>query len=408
MTTLLREIPEPTPSLHALDDESLRQDLRSRAAAVAVIAAAQADTVDRLSLFPAEAIDEVRRQRLLSVLIPRDLGGEGASTSHLVDLCFQLGQACSSTAMIFAMHQIKVSCLIRHGLSNAWQRELLQRLSRDQLLLASSTTEGQAGGNLRVSAAPIETDDLRISLLRQGTVLSYGAEADGIVTTARRAPDAPPSDQVLAVFLKSDYTLEPIMSWDTLGMRGTRSSGFTLRASGLRDQVLPDPYEKIHRLTMAPVAHLAWAGVWAGIAAAAVERARTFIRKAARQANGQLPPGAAHLTNATASLRVLCDLISATARKFEAAGQDERILSSLEFQTMVSLTKVNASETAVDTVMSALRACGLSGYRNDSEFSIGRLLRDVLSSPLMINNDRILANAATSALMGGVPTSLHN
>ena len=45
--------------------------------------------------------------------------------------------------------------------------------------------------------------------------------------------------------------------------------------------------------------------------------------------------------------------------------------------------------------MSAMRACGLSGYRNDGEFSVGRHLRDVLSSPIMINNDRILANVAT-------------
>jgi len=58
--------------------------------------------------------------------------------------------------------------------------------------------------------------------------------------------------------------------------------------------------------------------------------------------------------------------------------------------------------------MSAMRACGLSGYRNDGEFSVGRLLRDVLSSPLMINNERILANIATSSLMSGVPTSLRD
>ena len=47
--------------------------------------------------------------------------------------------------------------------------------------------------------------------------------------------------------------------------------------------------------------------------------------------------------------------------------------------------------------MSAMRACGLSGYRNDGDFSIGRHLRDVLSSPIMINNDRILANVATAS-----------
>ena len=58
--------------------------------------------------------------------------------------------------------------------------------------------------------------------------------------------------------------------------------------------------------------------------------------------------------------------------------------------------------------MSALRACGLSGYRNDSEFSIGRHLRDVLSSPIMINNDRILANVAMTTSDERRPASLRD
>jgi acyl-CoA dehydrogenase len=383
-------------------------DLQSRTEAVAAIAAAHAVAVDRDARFPAESLAALREQRLLGIMVPRELGGEGASVSEMVDICFRLGRACSSSAMIFAMHQIKIACILRHSQTSAWHARMLRRLCAEQLLLASSTTEGQAGGNVRVSTAPVEWEGARISLERQGTVISYGAQADGIVTTARRAADAAPSDQVLVVFLKDDYVLEPIMTWDTMGMRGTCSAGFTLRASGEGDQVLPDPYGKIHTQTMAPVAHLAWAGVWAGIAAGAVERAQSFVRQAARQAKGQMPPGAAHFTKANASLRVLRDLIGSSLRRFEQAADDERTLASVDFQTMVNLTKVDASELAVSVVMSALRACGLSGYRNDNEFSLGRLLRDVLSSPLMINNDRILSNIAATSLMSPLPTSLRD
>jgi acyl-CoA dehydrogenase len=48
----------------------------------------------------------------------------------------------------------------------------------------------------------------------------------------------------------------------------------------------------------------------------------------------------------------------------------------------------------------------LSGYRNDSEFSVGRHLRDILSAPLMINNDRILANLGMTSVMTSLPTSI--
>ena len=121
---------------------------------------------------------------------------------------------------------------------------------------------------------------------------------------------------------------------------------------------------------------------------------------------GQLPPGAAHFTKAASSLRTLRGLVNAGLRRYRAAKGDPALLTSIDVQTALTLLKVEASELAVATVMSALRACGLSGYRNDGDASIGRHLRDVLSSPLMINNDRILASLASPARMSAVPTGL--
>jgi acyl-CoA dehydrogenase len=413
MMTLEAEI-APLHKFRPIEDSAVeaRSDdpanLEARAAAVATVAAASADSVDREGRFPEAAIAAARAQRLMGIMVPRTFGGEDAGLSDIVDVCYRLGRACASTAMIYAMHQTQVACLVRHGRKSAWHERLLRRLCSEQLLLASSTTEGQGGGDVRSSTAAPERNGSRIRLERRATVISYGAYADGIVTTARRSPDAAASDQVLIAFLKEDYSLERFLAWDTLGMRGTCSEGFTLRAEGDKRHILPVPYEKVHVQTMVPVAHLTWAGVWTGAAAAAVERAQFFLRKAARQANGQLPPGAPHFVKATASLRTLRGLVASAVKSYEAMAQDERLLGSLEFQAMINLTKVEASELAVAIVMSALRACGLSGYRNDGEFSIGRYLRDVLSSPIMINNDRILANASGTALLGAVPQSIRS
>jgi acyl-CoA dehydrogenase len=98
--------------------------------------------------------------------------------------------------------------------------------------------------------------------------------------------------------------------------------------------------------------------------------------------------------------------VQAAVRKFELHSADPQSLSAIDVQIALNFLKVEASELAVTIVMSAMRACGLSGYRNDSEFTMGRYLRDILSSPIMINNDRILANAATASLLSGVPDSL--
>jgi hypothetical protein len=79
---------------------------------------------------------------------------------------------------------------------------------------------------------------------------------------------------------------------------------------GSADQIFPEAYDKIHAQTMTPVAHLCWSSAWAGIAAAAVERAQAFIRKAARGAGGQMPPGAAHFTAARMTLAKLRAMIT--------------------------------------------------------------------------------------------------
>jgi acyl-CoA dehydrogenase len=381
-------------------------DLTARARAAADAAKTYASAVDAEARFPSEAFAEIRKQRLLGIQVPQALGGEGAGIADLADVCYILGQACSSTALIYAMHQIKMACITRHAKGSAAIERILSRIAADQLLMASSTTEGQAGGNVRSSEAAVERDGGQVTLERKATVISYAVEADGVVTTARRAADAAGSDQVLLVLLKSDYTLERLQVWDTLGMRGTHSEGFTLRARAAAEQIMPEPYDRIHAQTMVPFAHLLWGSVWAGIAAAATAKAQAFIRHAVRGSNGQMPPGAAHFTQAVSSLRTLRGVLAANLHSYQAIMSDEKAISSLEFQAQITLTKVQASELAVTTVLSSLRACGLSGYRNDTEFTIGRLLRDVLSAPLMINNDRILSNLATTSLMTPLPTSI--
>jgi acyl-CoA dehydrogenase len=385
-----------------------RGSFPERTAAAAKAAAAEAEEVDRDARFPKAALDAIRQQRLLGVQIPHRFGGDGASISDVTEMCYTLGRACSSTAMIFAMHQTKVACLVRHGAGSSWHETLMRRVAAEQMLLASSTTEGQNGGNIRFSSAAVERTDAEISLVRNATVISYGAQADGIVTIARRANDAAGSDQVLLAITRDDYTLEPSLAWETLGMRGTCSAGFELKFKGTSDQIFPEAYDKIHAQTMTPVAHLCWSSAWAGIAAAAVDRAQAFIRKAARGAGGQMPPGAAHFTAARMTLAKLRAIITANLDHYTAHEFDERALASLDFQSSINLLKVEASELAVETVMSAMRACGLSGYRNDGDFSVGRHLRDVLSAPIMINNDRILANISTASLMSAVPASLRD
>ena len=174
-------VPESSHALFSRD-----HSFPQRAAAVAEAAATEAEAVDREARFPRKAIDAARKERLLGAQIPIEFGGDGASIFDVTDMCYTFGRACASAGMVFAMHQTKVACLIRHGAGSGWHERLMRRVAAEQLLLASSTTEGQGGGNIRFSSAAVERAGAEISLVRDATVISYGAEADGIVTIARR------------------------------------------------------------------------------------------------------------------------------------------------------------------------------------------------------------------------------
>jgi acyl-CoA dehydrogenase len=376
------------------------------AEAAAEIAGAFADAVDRDARFPAETFDELRRRRLLGMLIPKEFGGAGAKLSDVANVCAILAASCSSSGMVFAMHQVKIACIVHHHGDVPWLLQFLRDAAKHQWLLASSTTEGSGGGDIRSSHAPIEYDDGRVQLIRDASCISYGAYADAIVTTARRGAEAANIEQVLAVFRRQDYTLEPTLTWDTLGMRGTCSVGYLMRAQGEAGQVLPELFERIHTRTMAPYAHLLWSSTWQGVASGAVRRARSFARQASRASGGRMPPGAPHLTKARLALETLRAAIQSALANYEGSFVEHDALDAMSTQLALNLLKVETSELAAAAVLSATRACGLSGYRNDSEFAMGRYLRDILSAPIMINNDRILANAEAGVLMSQPPVWL--
>ena len=128
-----------------------------------------------------------------------------------------------------------------------------------------------------------------------------------------------------------------------------------MRARASAQQILAQPYEKIHAQTMVPHAHLRWGSVWAGIAAAATAKAQAFVRNALRHSGGQMPPGAAHFTQAASSLRTLRGVLDSSLRSYEAVMSDEKAMGSLEFQSMITMTKVQASELAATTVRRASR-----------------------------------------------------
>jgi acyl-CoA dehydrogenase len=304
--------------------------------------------------------------------------------------------------MVFAMHQIQVVSIVRHLDDAPWFGDYLQAVSREQRLIASATSEIGTGGDMgRSVAAVTAAEGESRTFEKQAPTVSYGAYADDLFVTLRRAPDAEPSDQVVVLARKEQIELEPTGTWDPLGMRGTCSPGYVVRATIGPEQVLATPFPRVSSESMVPVSHILWSHLWLGIATDAFDRARAFVRAAAKQKPGEPPPVALRLSHLMSELSLLrAEVSSALAEFVEASDEPGRErLSTMVLALRFNNLKIAASEQAPRVCQGALGVCGIMGFKNDTPFSVGRHLRDTMSACLMVANERIHQTNASLLLI---------
>ncbi|HEY2772388.1 MAG TPA: acyl-CoA dehydrogenase family protein [Solirubrobacteraceae bacterium] len=358
------------------------------------IAGVHADEVDRDARFPRETVDALRESGALSAFVPERLGGGEVSLEGIARACYELGRRCSSSAMVFAMHQIQVGTITRHLDGAPWFESYLQELSTQQRLIASVTSEIGTGGDMgRSIAAVTPGQDGILTFEKQAPTVSYGAHSDDLFTTVRRGPEAEPGDQVLVLSRTTETELEPAGTWDTIGMRGTCSPGFTVRARFGAEQVLAAPFSSVMNESIVPLSHILWSFVWLGIATDAFERGRAFVRAAMRRKPGEPVPAANALSRVMSELSLLRAEVESGLRDFVAASADpaREYLGTISSVLRFNNLKLAASEQAPRVCMGVLEVIGIMAYKNDSPFGVGRHLRDTLSARLMVANERIHA-----------------
>jgi len=354
--------------------------------------APNAVAVDREARFPVETIEALRQERALSAFIPTELGGGGVAFETIAAACFELGRRCGASAMVFAMHQIQVVSIVRHLDDAPWFEEYLQAVAREQRLIASVTSEVGTGGDMGRSVAAVTPGEGgSLMFEKQAPTVSYGAYADDLFVTLRRAPEAEPSDQVIVLAHKEQLELEQTGTWDPLGMRGTCSPGFLVRGELLPEQILPTPFPRVSAESMTPVSHVLWSHLWLGIATEAFDRARAFVRAAAKKSPGETPPVAVRLSHLMSELSLLRAEVGSGLHDFVEASEepDRERLTTMACALRFNNLKIAASEQAPRVCQGALGVCGIVGFKNDTPFSVGRHLRDTMSACLMVANERI-------------------
>jgi acyl-CoA dehydrogenase len=328
------------------------------------VLAEQADRLDESGAFVDEAMQLLKQHRFMSMLVPTELGGGGATHAEACAVLAELAHGDPATSLTFAMHTHLVAAQVwrhHHGLP----APVLARLAETELVLVST---GAADWLDSSGSAERVEGGYRISGRKAP---SSGAPAGDVLVTSVRWDDAPDGPQVVHASLP--FTADGVSideTWDTTGMRATGSHTVVL------DEVfVPDASVPLVR----PAG--VWHPVWATVVGAAMPLIMsTYVGVAESAARRALELAAAHPERpgtAAATGRMLNSLATAqdTIAATIAMSDDLRFDNDLELAAGVLSRKTVAAEACIDTVRWALEVGGGAAFATSS--GIGRLMRDV-------------------------------
>ena len=256
------------------------------------VAAPAADAVDRESRFPHETVAALRAVGALSAFVPVSRGGEGVRSPISPPPASSSPGAAPRRGWSTRCTRSRSprSCATCAG--SAFFDDYLGDLVAEQRLIASATSEVGVGGDLRTSIAAVTPEGAGVVFEKQAPTISYGAHADDLLTTAAPAPDAEPQRPGAGAHARGRATLEHDGLVGLAGHARHVQPGLRRSRAGSRPTTCSRRRSReIAAQTMVPVTHILWAHVWLGIATAAYDRARAFVRAAGKRKPGLAAAG---------------------------------------------------------------------------------------------------------------------
>ncbi|MCO1596712.1 acyl-CoA/acyl-ACP dehydrogenase [Micromonospora sp. RHAY321] len=364
--------------------------------------AARAAQHDRDGSFPVEDFHDLREAGLFGLMVPRALGGLGASFAEYAAVATELARGNGATALVFNMHASVTGAL------GAVTEELAEALgvpdealaARDRLLTAAAQgswyavamSERGAGARLSQLSTVYEATDGGWRLKGSKTFCSGAGHADGYLVAARSSADQSMVSQFLVPAGPEGLTVEP--TWDALGMRATSSHDLHLDVEVPADRLLGG-VEGLALVVAQLMPHwlvASYAAVYVGVARAAIDAAAEHLN--ARNLAG-LPAVRARLGRADAATAAAQLVVAEAARRVDEMPGDA------ETNRWVWRAKLLAGTTAADVAASMLEAAGTSATRRGHPLE--RLYRDARCGSLHPATSDVCADWLGIAALGGDP-----
>ncbi|PRP92098.1 Acryloyl-CoA reductase (NADH) [Bacillus sp. M21] len=368
------------------------QDLLNKALQISNMFKENAKDIDLNSAFPYENILQLKHNKLMGLIAPLEYGGLEADLLTVSKFVQILGSSCLSTAMIFSMHCQQIYT-IANLKNNTVKSNILTNLCKKQIYIASVTSEYKKKSNLlKVDSSLSWLNTNEFLFNRRAPIVTGGQHADAYLITMRRNSSSLENDIALVYTPKEDIHIEVNGKWESMGMRGTQSIPLTLSGTLTKDQIVnEEPFSVIANKYMIPIGHIMWASCWLGAVKNIFQKTIKLIRKNSEKAKSELTLH--ELAEARLLIETVDTYLDTTILKYnecicnnsDSNNQDWNLIN-----IYINNLKILASENLIQALDILMNICGVKyGYLLNEEIPLERTYRDLKSSSLMFNNDKL-------------------
>lgn len=334
----------------------------------------RADRYDKVGLFPFENFDRLKENGYLHLTIPNHLGGSGATLYEFLLVQEKIAQGDAATALSLGWH---LGLIMHLRETEKWEENTYNRICEEIIsskkLINSAATEPNSGSPAR--GGKPET----IAIRKEGHWIINGKKIftslapalDYFIVPATIEETGEIGDFLIPREAKG---VEIEETWDTLGMRGTRSDDLILNAVKVPLEALVERKQKKERPTAQGwLLHIPACYIGIAISARnkAIEFAKTYQPTSLTHPIKDVPEVRRKVAEIDVKLTTARTLMYSTAEKWDFASKNER--DSLAYD--LAVTKTVVTNTAVEVVDLAMRIVG--GQSLFSSNALQRHYRDV-------------------------------
>lgn len=315
-----------------------------------------ADYYDREGLFPFKHFDRLKEEGYLKLTIPKQYGGNGATLYEFLLVQEKIAQGDAATALSLGWH---LGLIMHLNETQKWPINTFERICKEIIsehkLMNSAATEPNSGSPARggkpETIATKKADKWVINGKKIFTSLAPALDYFIVPATIKETGE-------IGDFLipRSQAGLKIEETWDTLGMRGTRSDDLILESVEVPFEALVEKKQKKEKpAAQGWLLHIPACYIGIAIAARneAVEFSKTYQPTSLPHPIKDVPEVRRKVAEMDLNLTTARTLMYSVAEKWDAA-PDERAKLAYD----LAIAKTIVTNTAIEVVDLAMRIVG--------------------------------------------------